>query len=35
MPPTVIPTVGTLLRFRDSEGNVMGAMQYDAGARAE
>jgi uncharacterized protein len=35
MPPTVIPTVGTLLWFRDSEGNVMGAMQYDAGARAE
>lgn len=28
---TVIPTVGTLAFFADSEGNVVGAMQYGAG----
>jgi len=32
MPPVVIPTVGTLCWFRDSEGNILGAMQYDANA---
>ncbi len=35
LPRTVIPTVGELFFFRDTEGNVAGAMQYDAGARAE
>lgn len=30
MPRTTIPTVGHLLWFRDSEGNVAGAMQPDA-----
>ncbi|MCU0634088.1 MAG: VOC family protein [Gemmatimonadaceae bacterium] len=35
MPPTVIPTVGTLCWFRDAEGNVAGIMQYDRGATAE
>lgn len=29
MPPTTIPTVGHLVWFRDSEGNVAGAMQPD------
>jgi uncharacterized protein len=29
MEPTVIPTVGTLAFFADTEGNVVGAMQYD------
>lgn len=33
LPRTVIPTVGYLIFFRDSEGNVAGAMQYDANAR--
>ena len=28
-----IPTVGTLVRFRDPEGNVVCAMQYDDPAR--
>lgn len=35
MPKTVIPTVGQLFFFRDSEGNAVGAMQYDALASAE
>ncbi|MBL0938183.1 MAG: VOC family protein [Gemmatimonadaceae bacterium] len=30
MPPTTIPTVGHLLWFRDSEGNVAGAMEPDS-----
>jgi len=30
MPKATIPTVGTLIRFADTEGNVAGAMQYDA-----
>ncbi|MCU0634115.1 MAG: VOC family protein [Gemmatimonadaceae bacterium] len=30
MPPTVIPTVGTLCWFKDADGNVAGAMQYDS-----
>ena len=29
MPPTVIETVGTLIMFADTEGNVVGAMRYD------
>lgn len=29
MPKATIPTVGTLVRFRDSEGNVVCAMQYE------
>lgn len=29
LPRSVIPTVGTLMFFRDPEGNVFGAMQYD------
>jgi hypothetical protein len=35
MPRTVIPTVGELFFFRDTEGNVAGAMCYDAAAKAE
>ena len=35
MPRTVIPTVGTLIWFRDTEGNVAGAMQYSPAARVE
>lgn len=35
LPRTVIPTVGELFFFRDTEGNVAGAMQYDADAKAE
>lgn len=35
MPRTTIPTVGHLLWFRDTEGNVVGAMQYDANAKVE
>ncbi len=31
MPPTTIDTVGTLLTFNDTEGNVVGAMRYDEG----
>ena len=31
MPPMVIETVGTLLMFRDTEGNVVGAMRYEEG----
>lgn len=34
LPRTVIPTVGELFFFRDTEGNVAGAMQYDAKATA-
>lgn len=30
MPKVTIPTVGTLIFFQDPEGNVAGAMQYDA-----
>lgn len=29
MPPTVIETVGELIYFRDSEGNIAGAMKYE------
>lgn len=29
MPPTIIATVGELIFFRDTEGNVAGAMRYD------
>ncbi|HTG35762.1 MAG TPA: VOC family protein [Thermoanaerobaculia bacterium] len=32
IPRTLIPTVGHLIFFRDSEGNVVGAMQYDSQA---
>lgn len=35
MPKAVIPTVGQLFFFRDPEGNVAGAMQYDRNASAE
>lgn len=35
MPRTTIPGVGHLLWFRDTEGNVAGAMQYDSGARVD
>lgn len=31
MPPFHIQTVGTLVFFEDTEGNVVGAMQYDPG----
>ena len=30
MPKSLIPTVGHLIFFRDPEGNVAGAMQYDS-----
>ena len=30
MPKFYIPTVGTLIYFEDPEGNIIGAMQYDA-----
>lgn len=33
MPKVTIPTVGTLLFFRDPEGNIAGAMQYDSNAQ--
>jgi uncharacterized protein len=33
MPRTVLAGVGTLFFFEDTEGNVLGAMQYDAQAR--
>lgn len=33
MPKVTIPTVGTLLFFRDPEGNIAGAMQYENAAR--
>jgi uncharacterized protein len=29
MPKFHIPTVGTIIFFEDTEGNVVGAMQYD------
>ena len=32
LPKTVIAGVGTLMFFQDTEGNVFGAMQYDAKA---
>ena len=35
IPRTLIPTVGYLIFFRDPEGNVAGAMQYDADAQVE
>lgn len=35
MPKVVIPTVGSLVFFRDPEGNAVGAMQYDSGATVE
>ena len=28
-PPTTIPGVGTVVMFRDTEGNTVGAMQYE------
>lgn len=31
--PSAIPTVGTLLHFWDTEGNLLGAMQYDPAQR--
>jgi hypothetical protein len=31
MPPYHIETVGTLIWFEDTEGNLVGAMQYDPG----
>ncbi len=33
MPKAVIPTVGWLIRFVDTEGNLVGAMRYDNNAR--
>ncbi|MGD9688805.1 MAG: VOC family protein [Phycisphaerales bacterium] len=33
MPKATIPTVGTMIRFADSEGNVVCAMQYEDPAR--
>jgi uncharacterized protein len=35
IPRALIPTVGYLTLFRDTEGNVAGAMQYDATANHE
>jgi predicted enzyme related to lactoylglutathione lyase len=35
IPRTLIPTVGHLIFFRDPEGNVAGAMQYDTKAEDE
>jgi predicted enzyme related to lactoylglutathione lyase len=35
IPRSLIPTVGYLIFFRDPEGNVAGAMQYDASAQVE
>ena len=32
MPPTVIGGVGELIYFKDSEGNIAGAMKYEADA---
>jgi hypothetical protein len=32
MPPFTIDGVGDLIFFKDSEGNIAGAMQYVAGA---
>ena len=31
LPPMVLETVGTLIMFRDTEGNTVGAMQYEEG----
>ncbi len=31
LPPTQIPTVGTMIQFRDTEGNLACAMQYEPG----
>ena len=33
MPPAPIPTVGVLIRFLDTEGNDIGAMQYESPPR--
>jgi len=35
LPKTIIPTVGQLCFFRDPEGNVAGAMQYDPAITAD
>ncbi len=35
IPRTLLPTVGYLIFFRDPEGNVAGAMQYDSNAQDE
>ena len=35
IPRTLIPTVGHLIFFRDPEGNVAGAMQFDPNAHDE
>jgi predicted enzyme related to lactoylglutathione lyase len=35
IPRTLIPTVGYLIFFRDTEGNAVGAMQYDPKAGAD
>jgi hypothetical protein len=35
IPKTLIPTVGYLIFFRDTEGNAVGAMQYDPKAGAD
>jgi uncharacterized protein len=35
IPRTLIPTVGYLIFFRDTEGNAVGAMQYDSTAGRE
>jgi uncharacterized protein len=35
IPRVIIPTVGYLIFFRDSEGNAVGAMQYDPAAGGE
>jgi len=33
MPKVTIPTVGRLVFFQDTEGNVAGAMHYDPNAK--
>jgi predicted enzyme related to lactoylglutathione lyase len=33
LPPMVLETVGTLVMFRDTEGNTVGAMQYEEAVR--
>jgi predicted enzyme related to lactoylglutathione lyase len=33
MPRIAIGTVGYLIKFKDTEGNIVGAMQYDPNAR--
>lgn len=35
LPRTLLPTVGHLIFFRDTEGNLAGAMQYDPSAADE